>query len=520
MKSALTPARRALLEKVRRIVFTNPFSRERFSLDSEILNRKNAGDRSAISWNPRAIEHETAQQIAVIARRELEAIPSEERRALLSRADDDALFIRDVICFLLFHEYYVRIDELIERTLKQEPEEAHRQVVPFYASFEREMSKWFELSETPVDTAAPRDGHYIVDRAWVAKIFAVCYQIRRAYYFIYYQIVGTSPAMMRLRESVWEAVFTRNLEWYWRHLLGRMADFSTLITGPTGSGKEQVAQAICRSQYIPFNPATRKFETDDRSLFLPINLAALSPTLIESELFGHVKGAFTGAVEEREGLMSSCSPHGALFLDEIGELTAESQVKLLRVLQTRSFFPLGGRKAKRFEGRIVSATNQDVVKLVSEGKMREDFYYRLTSCQIRTPALRERFDEDENEIAQLTSFLVRRILGSEQPHIELPLIDAVTKATQAGRPWRGNVRELEQFIRQNLAGQVSDFESDLLLPVAAGLDWLERASRADLTVDELMARYCRLAREKHGGWEGAAKALNADWRTVKKWAEA
>jgi len=413
------------------------------------------------------------------------------------------------------------MDELIERTLRLDPAEAHKQVVPFYASFERELGKWFELrDDLPAndDEVHTSDGHLVVGREWAARVFATCYQIRRAFRFTYDMIVGVSPSMTHLRKEVWDAIFTRNLDWYWDYLIGRMADFSTLITGPTGSGKEQIAQAICRSQYIPFNPSTRKFETDDRALFIALNLAALSPTLMESELFGHVKGTFTGAVEDREGLMTGCSPHGAVFLDEIGELAPELQVKLLRVLQTRTFYPIGGRKPRRFEGRIVSATNQNVVKLVREGKMREDFYYRLTACQIESPSLRQRFDEEPEEIVQLTTFLLRRMLGAAHKELENQMITAVTKATKLGRPWRGNVRELEQFLRQQLVG------GDALTPTdpleSTGGDWLDRASRCELKLDELTANYCRVAYARHGSWDATAKALDADWRTIKKYGDA
>lgn len=518
MKSALTAERRAILERVRRVVFTNPFSVERVRLDAEILNRPAPLDRG-ISWNPQKAEHLAAQQIGILARRELEAIPAEERRRLLT-SGPDALFLRDVICCLLFHDYYIRMDELIERTQRLDPAEAHKQIVPFYASFERELGKWFEIQdEKPANEDAPGqsgEGHLVVGREWAARVFATCYQIRRAFRFTYDMIVGVSPSMTRLRRAVWDAIFTRNLEWYWRYLLGGMADFSTLITGPTGSGKEQIAQAICRSQYIPFNPSSRKFETDDRALFIALNLAALSPTLMESELFGHVKGTFTGAVEDRDGLMSSCSPHGAVFLDEIGELAPELQVKLLRVLQTRTFYPIGGRKPRRFEGRIVSATNQNVAKLVHAGKMREDFYYRLTACQIESPSLRQRFDEEPEEIVQLTTFLLRRMLGSAHTELESQMIEAVEKATKQGRPWRGNVRELEQFLRQQLVGGEASTADPL---ESEGGSWMERAGRSEMTLDDVIANYCRAAYRRHGSWEATAKALDADWRTIKKYGE-
>ncbi len=520
MKSSLSASRRDLLEKLRAVVFTNPFSGDRTRLDAEILGRTGERSLKGARWSADDSEQETAARLAAVTRRELESIPADERKQILSGYDATSFLLRDVICFLLFYENYRQMDGLIERTLGNESGEAHKHAVTFYSGFEREIGRWFDLREEPVSRDGeqpPEGGNWVIDRAWAARIFGVFYQLRRAYYFIYYRVIGGSPAIQRLREAIWEAVFTRNLEWYWRYLLGRMADFSTLIAGPTGSGKEQVAQAICRSQYIPFNPATRKFESGDRELFLPINLASLSPTLIESELFGHVKGAFTGAVEERDGLMDACSPYGAIFLDEIGELAPEMQVKLLRVLQTRNFYPLGGRKLRRFEGRIVSATNQDVAKQIRDGKMREDFYYRLSACQITTPSLRERFDEDPEEIIQLTTFLLRRMLGTEQAELEGMMIDSVREATKRGRPWRGNVRELEQFIRQRLAGRIEEGTVDPLMTPSE--DWLSRASRADLTIGELLRHYCKTARARHGSWEATAKALDADWRTIKKWAE-
>lgn len=412
---------------------------------------------------------------------------------------------------------------MIVKSLGPEGEEVHKRGVPFYASYEREIARWFDLRDIPAGDAPqtdnslaipPPSGHLIIDRQWAAQLFSFLYQVRRAYYLIYYHIVGVSPAMTRLREAVWDAIFTRNVEWYWRYLLGKMADFSTLITGPTGAGKELIAQAIGRAQYLPIDPKTRRFEHDGKSLFLPVNLAALSPTLIESELFGHVKGAFTGAVDTREGLMAGCSRNGAIFLDEIGEIPPSMQVKLLRVLQTRRFYQLGSRREDAFEGRIISATNQDVAGLIRDGGMREDFYYRLSACPIQAPSLRERFDEEPEEIVSLTLFLLRRIIGAADEGLEAMIIERVRKTTAGGRPWRGNVRELEQFIRNCLAGREIDPPAWVPPAFAADTtgraDWVTRAARADLTLDELLGRYCRLARARYETYEQAAAALNAD----------
>src|SRR5262249_24983322 len=152
----------------------------------------------------------------------------------------------------------------------------------------------------------------------------------------------------------------------------RMRDIPTLITGPSGTGKERVAEAIGRSLYIPFDGKKEEFKIafpnakkkvdafDFLKGFLPVNLAALPPTLIESELFGTVKGAFNDAID-RVGRLEECPEHGAVFLDEIGELSPEIQVKLLRVLQTRRFQRVGENEDKLFLGKIIAATNRDLL---------------------------------------------------------------------------------------------------------------------------------------------------------------
>src|SRR5262249_38297977 len=162
-----------------------------------------------------------------------------------------------------------------------------------------------------------------------------------------------------------------------------------LIIGPSGTGKERVAEAIGRSQYIPFDERKKEFKIgflnakkkavkiDFVKAFKPVNLSALSPSLIESELFGHVKGAFTGGLDDHDGRLEECPGHGALFLDEIGELTSEIQVKLLRVLQTRHFQRAGDNDDRRFRGKIIAATNRDLAAEMQARRFREDFYYRL-----------------------------------------------------------------------------------------------------------------------------------------------
>src|SRR5262249_37326051 len=140
--------------------------------------------------------------------------------------------------------------------------------------------------------------------------------------------------------------------------------------------------------------------------FVSINLSQFPEALIESELFGHKKGAFTGAVEGHAGIFERCSPHGAIFLDEIGEASIPVQIKLLRVLQERHFSQVGAHEQRRFSGRVIAATNRSLDALRAEGKFRDDFYYRLCSDVIEVPSLATRLREDPSELDRLIAFIL------------------------------------------------------------------------------------------------------------------
>src|SRR6202043_2839283 len=168
---------------------------------------------------------------------------------------------------------------------------------------------------------------------------------------IFRDIIGGSLPAARLRASIWQSVFTHDMRRYRRTLYSRMGEFATLITGPSGTGKELAARAIAESRYVPFDEQRLAFASDDAESFFPINISALSPTLVESELFGHRRGAFTGAVADRKGWLETCPEAGSVFLDELGDLDPAIQVKLLRVIETRTFHPVGDTASKHFEGK-------------------------------------------------------------------------------------------------------------------------------------------------------------------------
>ncbi|NOY82974.1 MAG: GAF domain-containing protein [Kiritimatiellaeota bacterium] len=229
------------------------------------------------------------------------------------------------------------------------------------------------------------------------------------------RLIGNSPAMQEIQ-----------------HLIVRVADARTtvLLTGETGTGKGVVAELIHQLGPRRNQP------------FVEVNCGAIPETLIESELFGHEKGSFTGAVQRRVGVLERARG-GTVFLDEIGELPASAQAKLLRVLQSREFERVGGSRTLRTGARIIAATNRDLEAAVIEGTFRSDLFYRLNVFPIHVPPLRERGKAD---IMLLVDHFILRFseeLGKKVTRIDTPAIDMLT-----AYHWPGNVRELENVIER------------------------------------------------------------------------
>ena len=241
----------------------------------------------------------------------------------------------------------------------------------------------------------------------------------------------------------------------------------------------------------------------------------MSPTLIESELFGHKRGSFTGAVTDRAGWLEACPSHGTVFLDEIGELDPAIQVKLLRVLQARSFSRLGETDIRQFPGKIVAATNRNLADERQAGRFRQDLYYRLCSDNIQVPSLRERIAADPNELRHLIAHLSQRLIGEEGPKLAQEVEAWTEQHLGPDYEWPGNVRELEQCIRNVL------IRHDYVPPQrsANGSGDVERLT-ADLhagrlTAEELLSWYCTYHYARTGSYEATARQLQIDRRTVK-----
>lgn len=201
-------------------------------------------------------------------------------------------------------------------------------------------------------------------------------------------------------------------------------DSSVLITGANGTGKEVLSKYIHRS-------SNRKDQQ-----FVVLNCAALPPQLLESELFGHVKGSFTGAIKDHKGYFE-IADNGTIFLDEIGEVDTVIQVKLLRVLQEKEFSKVGDTRIQTTNVRIIAATNQDLKKLISEGRFREDLYYRLNVFEFNLPSLKDRKEDIE---FYFDKFIREFSIGNKKP---APLIDKSVKDILINYPWPGNIRELK-----------------------------------------------------------------------------
>ncbi len=225
---------------------------------------------------------------------------------------------------------------------------------------------------------------------------------------------------------------------------------TVLITGESGTGKELVARAIHRAGQNPDGP------------FVAVNCAALVETLLESDMFGHEKGSFTGAVGRQEGKFA-LARGGSIFLDEIGEMSQTMQAKLLRVLQYKEFTPLGAKRTQTTDARIITATNVDLEQKVKEGTFREDLYYRLQVVNIHLPPLRER-KEDLMDLIQTLLGRINRELHRNVGHISREVLDCLEHYH-----WPGNIRELENVLMKSVALSHGDtLTRDLLPPTMCG----------------------------------------------------
>jgi DNA-binding NtrC family response regulator len=274
------------------------------------------------------------------------------------------------------------------------------------------------------------------------------------------------------------------------------SDATVLLLGESGTGKELVARALHRL-------SPRKDKT-----FVPVNCAAIPEPLLESELFGHEKGAFTGADRRRRGLFAEANS-GTLFLDEIGDLPAALQAKILRTLQDRIIRPVGGREDVQLDLRVIAATHRDLPALVKEGRFREDLYYRLAVLPIRLPSLRER----PGDIMLLATIFLER--AAERLGKSFEGFDDSATAWLLAHRWPGNVRELENVVERaaTLAQGPKITRENLGVQFAADAP----AGALRPTLEELEHQYMQRVLEEAGGDKRiAARILGVSVRTLQR----
>ncbi len=478
----LSNADREFLQLLAEAAATNPFSDEYYRLQLKI-----SGCDASVPAEDR--------YKSIVARVSEQVQSMDEAGSVNVRqyGAADRPLLRYAVMFDVYHRFLPSLDQLIAAQL-----DAGERSVP--VKFAGELLS--VLSQRGFSDEEAR------------RYFAILYQIRRAFFFINRALIGRSESMKQLRRHLWNNVFTYDIRLYEQHLWNRMEDFSTMLLGDTGTGKGAAAAAIGRSGYIPFDDRKGAFAESFTKSFTALNLSQFSEALIESELFGHRKGAFTGAIEAHEGIFARCSKYGAIFLDEIGDLGIPIQIKLLHVLQERTFSPVGSHEKLQFRGRIIAATNKPLDELRRSGRFRDDFFYRLCSDIITVPSLRQRIEEDPEELEDLISLIVNRLIG-EIPSGTIEMVrGAITASLGKDYAWPGNVRELEQAIRRILLtgsyqGDYKTIAPDLCRNLQNGI------ANGALAAEALLAGYCALLYQRLGVYEEVARRTGLDRRTVK-----
>src|SRR3954471_14363800 len=301
------------------------------------------------------------------------------------------------------------------------------------------------------------------------------------------QIIGQSKQMKNVFERIQRAA---------------PVDSTVLVLGESGTGKELVAQALHQNSPRKKGP------------FVAVNIAAVPPTLVESELFGHVRGAFTGATDRRMGRFEQADG-GTLFIDEVGDFELALQAKLLRVLESMTVTPVGGHEDRKLDVRVLAATSRDIRKMVEEGTFREDLYYRLNVIPIILPPLRERSDD----IPILVEPFLREIAENKSTPPR-PISPEVMRRFQSYR-WPGNVRELRNVLEQMMVLADGEMLTERDLPdnISEGAQSLPASSEvpANLTMDELEKLAITKALDMcDGNRTHAANRLGISVRTLQR----
>jgi transcriptional regulator with AAA-type ATPase domain len=493
----LSAGERRFLSAVSQLAYCNPFLPERPEFERAALGDDYVEGEPV--WSRPTMDPERPRANVWRIADRLEAMLEPLRSRLFSGEANaqDLLLYEDGVLHLLYNRFYPKFfatgfggDSTKDKGARW----------AFYRDF---LADWHHFF--PEGAALPT-------RHDPAHTFACFRQIQRAFEQIFRDIIGGSMPAAKLRAAVWQSIFTHDMRRYRRTLYGRMTDFATLVTGASGTGKELVARAIAQSRYLPFDDKKLLF-ADDVAAFFPINISALSPTLVESELFGHRRGSFTGAVGDRKGWLETCTQFGSVFLDELGDMDPAIQVKLLRVIETRTFHAVGDTGSRKFLGKLIAATNRDLAADIKSGRFREDLYYRLCSDQITTPTLAEQLADAPQILGELIMFMARRVAGAEGDELAAEVTTWIERNLEPDYAWPGNYRELEQCVKNVMIRR--DYRPSRSAATDPVDEFVNRLRAGRLTADEALSYYSTIVYRQTGSYEETARRLGIDRRTVK-----
>jgi transcriptional regulator with AAA-type ATPase domain len=494
------------LEALSGLTYCNPFHRERIEWERKALGKQYVDEGSQAWSRNQFTKLEERSNVVVITQKAEELVEKLQPQFIIGTNDNvlEVQLYEDLVTYILYYRHFARETPQWDTLFRLEKNTSMRKrFEAFNHDHQHYLGKRSALTRQPVE-----------------HLFACLYQVRRAFHHIFECIMGDSKPIVELRGKVWQSIFTHQMRRYQYSLFERMTEIPTLITGQSGTGKELVARSIALAQFVPFDAEKGKFFHESGEAFIPLNLTALSPTLIESELFGHKKGSFTGAVQDKVGWLERCGRFGTIFLDEIGELDPVIQVKLLRVIQNRTWARLGETKEEPFLGKFMAATNRELGEEIEGGRFRLDLYYRLCADHIQTPTLRDQLDDQPDALIQLVQMMTEKIAGDQAEEVTHEVVNWIDQHLEPKYSWPGNVRELEQCVRNIMVrNEYVPLKRKSMEEVSGHKQAFKQLADAGMTMLEIQRAYTTWMYAQIGTYEGTAEKLGLDRRTIKSWVD-
>lgn len=505
-KRIFSPRERPLAQSLARLILENPFEDDRHRLEREILG---------ISGRDHSDRSELASILALLEDL-LRSCRAQLQESPVQAGSADATLYQELVLLHLFYQHGRDFDRLIEVSHGRGSAD---QRIPFYERFIRELGYWLPGGLSGECAAIGE-----------ARIFALFFQVRRAFQHLFQDIVGTSPAAQRLRARLWQSLFTVRMDRYRRSLVGRMADVVTTLTGPGGVGKGRVAHALALSRYIPFNPQRSEFEHDFLRGFVPIQVDAHQNGVLERHLLRNAlpatataRNTATAASSESANdaalsdALEQVTAYGTLFFDEITRIEPALQGIILALLHLRGRPPAGQSTSQFYQGYLVFASKVDLAAAVERGQLSEELYFRIGADRIQLESLASTLAEYPSELDKLVLNCARKLAGADEaPALTDEVLQAIKRDLPPNYEWPGNYRELEQCVRSVLMhGNYTPVPlSTQSSPSALLAGEFERGS---LSVDALLSRYITHLFAHTPNYEELGRKLGIDRRTVKKY---